>query len=76
MSSGAQGFLRKRKTRAVDGRDQRGRIGEAGEDDSRHVGLEFAQLFEQLHAGHLGHALVGDDHVQLCGFRDFQRLLA
>ena len=62
--------------RAIDGGDQGGRIGEAGEHDAGHVRFQLAELFQQLHARHLGHALVGDDHVQVGGFRHLQRLLA
>ena len=61
---------------AVDRRDQRGGIGEAGEDDACDVRLEFAHSFQQLDAGHLRHALVGDDHVQRGRFRDLQRFVS
>src|SRR3989440_1316327 len=61
---------------AVDGADERGRVGEAGEHDSRDIGLAGAQLLEHLDAGHLRHALVGDDDVDFRLVSDLERLFA
>jgi len=61
---------------AVDGGDESGGIGEAGEDDPGHVGLEIAKLLQQLDAGHFRHALVGDDDVEGGGLGDLQRFVA
>ena len=61
---------------AVDGADQRRRVGEAGEHDSSDVGLAGAQLLEHLDAGHLRHALVGDDDVDVRLVGDLERLFA
>ena len=60
--------------RAVDGADQRRRIGIAGEHDPGDVGLEAAQLLQHLHAAHVRHALVGDHHVEIDLLRQLQRL--
>jgi len=54
--------------------NQGGRIGEARQHDAGHVGLQVADLFQQLDAGHLRHALVGDDDVEIGSLGDLQRI--
>src|SRR5207245_6509799 len=61
---------------AVDGGDESGGIGEAGEDDPGHVGLEIAKLLQQLDAGHFRHSPVGYDDVEGGGLGDLQRFVA
>ena len=60
----------------VDGADQGRGVGKAGQNDPGHVGLAGAQLLEHLDAGHLRHALVGDDDVDVRLVGDLERLFA
>ena len=58
----------------VDRLDQHVDVGERGEDDADRVGLARAHLAQQLDAGHLRHALVGDDDRDLLAVEDAERL--
>ena len=49
----------------VDGVDDRLDVGVAGEEHPDRVGLELAGLAEQDVARHAGHALVGEDHLDV-----------
>src|SRR4029079_13015179 len=44
------------------------------QDDADGVGLAHADLAEQLHAGHLGYPLVGDDDGDFLALEELQRL--
>ena len=54
----------------VDGVDDGLDVGVAGEQQADGVGMCFAEAFEELDAGHLRHALVGHDDVDLLLFHD------
>ena len=49
----------------VDGRDGGVGVGVRGEQHPAGAGKQVEGLFEELHAAHLGHALVGEDHRDL-----------
>jgi len=53
-----------------------GGLGEARQDDAGHIGLQVADLFQQLHAGHFRHALVRDHDVEIDRPGNLERLCA
>ena len=59
----------------VDRLDQHLDVGEGGDDDAHRVGADVAQGLQQIQAGHLRHALVGDHHRDVLGPGQLQRLL-
>ena len=60
----------------VDRLDQHVDVRERGDDDADRVGADLARRLQQVEAGHLRHALVGDDRGDVFRPRQRQRLLA
>ena len=58
----------------VDGVDHRLDVGVAGEEHPDRVGLELPGMAQEDVAGHAGHALVGEDQVDLLTAEDLQGL--
>jgi len=59
----------------VDGSDDVGVVGVAGQDDAHHLRVAFAHAAQQFYAGHVRHALVGHDDLDELAFQDGQRLV-
>jgi hypothetical protein len=57
-----------------DGLDQDVDVGEGGQDDADRVGPQLLGLLQQLEAGHLRHALIGDDHRDVALAQHLERL--
>ncbi len=51
-----------------------GGVGESREQDRRHVGPAHPDLLEEFDAGHPGHALVGDHHIDRRPGENLERL--
>jgi hypothetical protein len=60
----------------VDRLDQHVDVRERGDDDADRVGADLARRLQEVEAGHLRHALVGDDRGDVFRPRERQRFLA
>jgi hypothetical protein len=60
----------------VDGVHEAVDVGVGGEDDADGVGRPLLAPAEQLHPGHAGHAVVGDDHGDVVAGQPSERRLA
>jgi len=54
----------------VDGPHRGPQVGAAGEHDAGHFGVVCGDPCQQVGAGHAGHLLIRDDHVDVAAFED------